>query len=124
MGAPVTAKNAMAVLCSIIGMDDAPYKSLSATAVAQAARRDHKHAVKKSAALSAAMVRAINRRYYIPRRGRPRRRPWEFGFGTAVSVAFKNLAALRRLFRGVPEVRAFLRRGPQKRRHGLRLGLV
>jgi hypothetical protein len=91
IGAPVTAKNAMALLCSMNGVDDAPYKSLSATAAVQAARRDHKHVVKKSAALSAAMVRAINRRYSFPRRGCPRRRQWEFGFGTALSVAFKIL---------------------------------
>jgi hypothetical protein len=91
IGAPVTTNNAMALLCSMNGVDGAPYKSLSATAAIQAARRDHKHVVQKSAALSAAMVRAINRRYSFPRQGRPRRRQWEFGFGTAVSVAFKIL---------------------------------
>jgi hypothetical protein len=91
IGAPVTAKNAMALLCSMNGVDDAPYKSLSATAAVQAARRDHNHVVKKSVALSAAMVRAINRHYSLPRRGRPHRRQWEFGFSTAVPVAFKIL---------------------------------
>jgi hypothetical protein len=56
----------MAVLCPTSGVGGAPYKSLSATAAAQAAQRDDKHAAQKSAALSAAMVRAINRCCFFP----------------------------------------------------------
>jgi hypothetical protein len=66
IGLPVTAKNAMALLCPTSGLGDAPCKLLSATAAAQAARRDHKHAVKKSATFSAAMVGVINRRCSFP----------------------------------------------------------
>jgi|AntAceMinimDraft_1070359.scaffolds.fasta_scaffold328249_1 hypothetical protein len=56
----------MAALNPTSGVGGAPYKSLSATAAAEAARRDHNKTVKKSAALSVAMVRAINRRCSFP----------------------------------------------------------
>lgn len=72
-------------------VDPAPYNTLRATAAVEAARRDHKHVVKKSAGLTVGMVWRISRRYAFERPGRAPEAQWEFAFGTSVGVAFKIL---------------------------------
>jgi hypothetical protein len=91
IGAPTTTKNAMSLLCSMNNVDPAPYNTLRATAAVEAARRDHKHVVKKSAGLTVGMVWRISRRYAFERPGRAPGAQLEFAFGTSVGVAFKIL---------------------------------
>jgi hypothetical protein len=64
---------------------------LRITAAFEAARRDHKHVVKKSAGLTVGMIWLISRRHAFAQPGRARELQWEFAFGSAVSVAFKIL---------------------------------
>jgi hypothetical protein len=91
IGAPTTTKNAVSLLCSMNDVDPAPYNTLRVTEAVEAARRDHKHVVKKSAGLTVGMMWHISRRYAFARPGRARELQWEFAFSTAVSVAFKIL---------------------------------
>jgi hypothetical protein len=56
IGAPTTTKNAMSLLCSMNDVDPAPYNTLRVTAAVEAARRHHKHVVKKSAGLTVGMI--------------------------------------------------------------------
>ena len=81
----------MSLLCSMNNVDPAPYNTLRATAAVEAARRDHKHVVKKSAGLTVGMVWRISRRYAFERPGRAPEAQWEFTFGMSVGVAFKIL---------------------------------
>ena len=92
VGALSVTKNALAIICSVNGIDRSQYNDLRATAALEAMRRTHRGVTKKSAALTADMVRAINRRYSYVRVGRPDNMQWEFAMGSAVSAAFKLMA--------------------------------
>ena len=92
VGALSVAKNALAIICSMNGVDRSQYNNLQATAALEAMRREHRSVTKKAAALTAGMVRAINRRYSYLRPGRPDNMQWEFAIGGAVSAAFKLMA--------------------------------
>jgi len=91
-GALEQARNALKLICSLNGIDGAIYDALRVLAPLEKSRREYRHVTKKSAALTAAMVEAINQTYSYERIHRPLHQQWEFAFGSAVSAAFKLLA--------------------------------
>ena len=56
VGALSVAKNALAIICSMNGVDRSQYNNLQATAALEAMRREHRSVTKKAAALTAGMV--------------------------------------------------------------------
>jgi len=81
IGAPTTTENAMSLLCSMNDVDPAPYNMLRVTAVVEAARRNHKRVVKKSAGLTVGLMWHISRRHAFAQPGRARELQREFAFG-------------------------------------------
>ena len=86
VGAPTTAKLALGYLCSINNADKAPYESQVVTAGLEAMRRQHARMTKKSAGLSAELVRAIMVAYGVPRPGRARDHQWELALYVAIGL--------------------------------------
>ncbi len=91
-GALEQARNALKLICSLNSVDGSIYNALRVLAPLEKARREYRHVAKKSAALTAAMVEAINNVYSYERTRRPPDEQWEFALGAAISAAFKLLA--------------------------------
>jgi len=91
VGAPATAKLALGFLCSINNVDKSPYDSQMVTAGLEAMRRRHAGMTKKSAGLSAEMVRAIMVAYGVPRPRRARDRQWELALCVSIGLGYKLL---------------------------------
>jgi len=91
-GALDVARNALKLICSLNSVDGSIYDTLRVLAPLEQTRREHRHVAKKSAALTPAMVEAINKVYSYERPQRPPNKQWEFALGAAVSAAFKLLA--------------------------------
>ena len=91
-GALTTAKNALSCICQLNGVDSSKYNALSVSISTEGVLRAQRHIHKKSAALTAGLLRKINAQYSFLRPHRAHNAQWEFAFGAAISAAFKLLA--------------------------------
>ena len=91
-GALTTAKNALSCICQLNGVDSSQYNALSVSLSTEGVLRAQRHIHKKSAALTAGLLRKINAQYSFLRPHRASNAQWEFAFGAAISAAFKLLA--------------------------------
>ena len=76
-GALEQARNALKLICSLNGIGGAIYDALRVLAPLEKSRREYRHVAKKSAALTAAMVEAINQVYSYERIHRPLHQQWD-----------------------------------------------
>ena len=91
VGAVQSAKTAWSYVCSINNWNKKEYESIQVGAALEAKRREHRRMTKKSAALSADVMRRIINVYGRPRTVRAANEQWELAIATAIGVGFKLL---------------------------------